>query len=394
MYYLSFLVTVISFIQLKKAAYLPSIIWDKRNPILQKRYWNQVVNLQIFDELTFICPHRAINFQRREALTSLNELYYRIYVKQVQADIRDYSEACDSGENSTAKMILDCQDPAKLTYESIQMNIRQSHPDLPVFEYKKHYMFYATSNGTQQSLGNESRNCTIVFRIYFDDKNKQSTVQSCPLYERQNVCNYAVKTTECKVLPPPVDIKVHSTSEKTIQLSWTKPRGQLCDIAFYTVCYRSNESLPCNEVSVSGDQNSVILNGLKTGKTYFVKMRAHSTNGRGNYSNETEFVTGRAFAAHQKRESTKIDSKSMAIGFAAGFALSIILVFIVWIMARIRERRKQSEDLNDNANCNNVRCKKGDVTSTNNDVDTGSCERWKLPSLRGEENLHLSVSEA
>lgn len=39
-------------------------------------------------------------------------------------------------------MILDCQDPAKLTYESIQMNIRQSRTDLPVFEYKKHYMFY------------------------------------------------------------------------------------------------------------------------------------------------------------------------------------------------------------------------------------------------------------
>lgn len=93
-------------------------------------------------------------------------------------------------------------------------------------------------------------------------------------------------------MSPPVDIKVDSTSEKTIQLSWTKPREQLCSIAFYTVCYRSNKSLPCKEVSVSGDQNSVILNGLITGKTYFVKMRAHSTNGRGNYSNETEFVTG------------------------------------------------------------------------------------------------------
>ena len=58
-----------------------------------------MVNVKIFDFISFVCPNENIKLGGTEK-TGMDSLYHNLYVKEIPADIKNFEGACDtSGEN-------------------------------------------------------------------------------------------------------------------------------------------------------------------------------------------------------------------------------------------------------------------------------------------------------
>ncbi|XP_028393711.1 uncharacterized protein LOC114518025 [Dendronephthya gigantea] len=392
-----------------RATYLPSIFWDTTNPILQKWYWHEVIQVKIYDIITFVCPNNNLRMRGREKRIA-NELYHNLYVKEVPSNITNFDGVCDTGENSTAKFITKCDKPKELNYQDIQINLNQADPLLPKFEYGRDYMFFATSNGRQASLETTSKNCTIVFRIHFVKPKTKVPFPSCPLFGRKQVCEQPAKTAKPK--PKTKDCKGMipqelngTTTSNSISVTWQPPSKLTCNITNYTVSFRGNTSE--SWASISGLEKPYhTIDGLAAGNRYGIKVRANTPEGPCDYCEEKIFKTKTIIStppnisAQKDDKNISIDGTSVAIGFVVGMFFSAILVLAFWVFInRVYKRKfkvnKKKDVKEDSTSRNNPTYCKGDSLNEalkQNDGYRESGQNWKLPPLP-EENLHLYVSD-
>ena len=390
----------------RAVTFLPSIFWDTNNPVLQRQYWNEVIKVNIHDRLTFVCPNEIIKIRGRDVKQGVygNGLYHNLYVKEILKNTTNYDEACDTSENSTAIFITNCDKPKELYYKNIPINVNQAHPDLPKFKYGKDYMFFATSDGSMESMqprNTTSRNCTMVFRIHFNTREEERPIYSCPLFNRRNVCEEKKPSEqkECKS-ETPTELNTTTTDDNVI-VSWL-PGNNECNITYYTICYRENSTAHCKEELVSREKHSTTLYKLAAGQKYYIKVRAYTNKGPGNYSKEIIFQTAQnkdpEISALQDKESSSIDGKSIAIGFVIGVFVTAVIAVAIWIfITRIYNRKKEEKKEKENADKNNPNFYKGeDELNGVIELNTGyreSGQNWKLPAVE-EENLHLYCSDA
>ena len=414
----------------RAVTFLPSIFWDTNNPILQRQYWNEVTKVKIHDRLTFVCPNEIIKIRGRDVKQGVyaNGLYHNLYVKEIPEDATNFEEACDTSENSTAIFITNCDKPKEFYYKNIPINVNQAHPDLPKFKYGKNYMFFATSDGSMESIqprNTTSKNCTMVFRIYFNTREEERPIYSCPLFDRKNVCQEEkpseqkgswekeMSQNESKQSLPacksgtPVKLNTTKTTDNNVIVSWQLPGNNECryNITYYTVCYRENSTALCKEELVSGKKHSATLFKLSTGQKYYIKVRAHTSKGPGNYSKEITFETAKKndpeISALQDKESASIHGTSVAIGFVIGFFLATVIAAAIWIFVTRIYNKKQKvfaeKNEEENEDKNNPNFYKGeDELNGVIELNTGyreSGQNWKLPAVE-EENLHLYCSDA
>ena len=74
-------------------------------------------------------------------------------------------------------------------------------------------------------------------------------------------------------------------------VSWSTPRSEL-PITEYVVEYRTRDTEPWSNHSVSSPSNSILLTGLNAGVGYIVRVRALSVIGGGAWSEEEMEGTG------------------------------------------------------------------------------------------------------
>ena len=111
------------------------------------------------------------------------------------------------------------------------------------------------------------------------------TISVCLSY-----CFLILETRKCKS-GTPRKLNTTTTTENNVLVSWELPGNNECNITHYTICYRENSTALCKEELVSGKKLSATLCKLAAGQKYYIKVRAHTNKGPGNYSKEITFET-------------------------------------------------------------------------------------------------------
>ena len=89
----------------------------------------------------------------------------------------------------------------------------------------------------------------------------------------------------------PRDVRVTNETSSSLNVSWEQPQNKDNAVAHYSICYRSNTSQACRTKIVDGDTTSTILDNLEPSTECFIRVRAVSCKGPGNYSEEISHKT-------------------------------------------------------------------------------------------------------
>lgn len=387
------------------AYYLPAIIWNPSNPILQKQYWQEVIKVAHFDVLTFICPHNVIQMIGRDSRISPRKLYYNLYAKEISPNMENFDGACDTKGLTS---IMHCNKPDEFQHQDITVNTVQAHNWLPTLEYGKDYMFFSTSDGTMESLNTNSTNCSMIFRIHFVYSNETRPKPSCSLFGRKKVCEKEVKPTpvvsdiDCtKVVPQ--EINITNITDTTIGIKWQKLNESRCNITFFGICYRESESEACTEIVVQSSQSTTILKHLTYNTQYRIRMRAHTCKGSGDYSEEILGRTsGLDAVAIERKECKKvsIDATSICIGIAVGVVVGIATALCVGCLRQwyITRRQKCKDDKEKYHTTTNAEICKDDDHEKEDEPERialnigyrESGQNWKLPKINENHALYSS----
>ena len=89
-----------------------------------------------------------------------------------------------------------------------------------------------------------------------------------------------------KLSDAPWDIQLTNNTSSSLKISWKPPLNRDNAVAHYSVCYRTNTSQTCRTKIVAAHANSTVLENLDASTHYFIRVRAVTCKGPGNYSEE------------------------------------------------------------------------------------------------------------
>ncbi|XP_028393704.1 uncharacterized protein LOC114518022 [Dendronephthya gigantea] len=276
----------------KSQTFLPTIFWDLESPALHPAFWSKVVNVKLYQTLTFVCPNNDISIVPFRTSTD-GRSYYNLFVRKIFPNETnlDYDTFCDPHPNKS-HYVFSCNktrnthiDFRKLgTSKRLEINTRHANPAEPTFNRGMDYVFFSTSNGLQNSLKTNSTKCTMVFRIRVCKTNEPCALPRCSTFGREEVCMPSLSNE-------PRDLQVTNSTPSSLGISWQPALNTDSSVAHYAICYRSKASEPCRTKLVESDVKSVILENLKASTEYLVRVRAVTCKGPGNYSKEISYTT-------------------------------------------------------------------------------------------------------
>lgn len=269
--------------------YLPTIFWNPRNPALDNTQWSKVVNVHIFQTLTFVCPTNLVNIIRTESPNANRESYYNLYVRELSPEQTnlDYDTLCDA---TKSKYIFSCNQSRNAleftskTYKRFQINTKQAHSSDPEFKFGKDYIFFSTSDGRQETLRTNSSKCTMAFRVHFCSSSEDCPISKCATYGREQVCMsepvLEVHTTA------PRDVHITAKTETSLSISWEEPSTTETNVLYYSICYREGLTQDCRTKLAESRTRSTILEDLHSDTEHSIRVRAHTCKGPGDYSED------------------------------------------------------------------------------------------------------------
>ena len=89
----------------------------------------------------------------------------------------------------------------------------------------------------------------------------------------------------------PWDIHVTNNTSSSLNVTWQPPLNTDNAVAHYLICYRTSKSQKCRTQLVEGHARSAILENLNASTEYFIRVRAVTCKGPGNYSEEISHKT-------------------------------------------------------------------------------------------------------
>ena len=315
---------------------LPTIFWDPRAPALHRDHWSKVINVKLFQSVSFLCPNTAISFIPLETTTI--GIYYNLYVRELNpSDTNlDYDTVCDA---SKSHHVYSCNQTHnwKIDYRRLTVSKVQADRDDPTFNVGKDYIFFSTSNGQQNSLRTNSTKCTMVFRIRVCESwQTNCLVPLCPSFGREEVC--VRKSTASDA---PRDVHVTNKTSSSLNISWKAPLNTDNAVAYYSICYRRNTSQACQTKVVNGNSTSAILENLEPSTLCFIRVRAVTCKGSGSYSEEISHKTKDqpVTSPPKKVISSGVTSSSVRISWQSP---DVIVDNVIFYSVCVREKKNGS----------------------------------------------------
>ncbi|CAB3995329.1 receptor-type tyrosine- phosphatase F isoform X1 [Paramuricea clavata] len=277
---ITFLICVSCLSMFVKGDILPTIYWEPRAPAVHPDYWSDVVGVKLYQSVTFLCPNTKISFIPLK--TASVGIYYNLYVREVNPNDTnlDYNTVCDPKKSHHVYSCNQTHD-FKIDYRGLQISEVQAFPKDPTFKVGMDYIFFSTSNGLHNSLKTASTKCTMIFRIHVCEAKQHCPVPLCPSFGREKVC-----VRKSKLSDAPWDIQVTNNASSSLKISWKPPLNRDNAVAHYSICYRTNTSQACRTKIVAAHANSTVLENLDASTHYFIRVRAVTCKGPGNYSEE------------------------------------------------------------------------------------------------------------
>lgn len=91
----------------------------------------------------------------------------------------------------------------------------------------------------------------------------------------------------------PRDVLITANTTSSLTISWEKPSTTDTNITYYSICYRESSTQDCRTKIVEPHVQSAILENLNSSTEYRIRVRAHTCNGPGEYSNEISQKTSK-----------------------------------------------------------------------------------------------------
>lgn len=162
---------------------LPSIHWNATNPMFKTSNNDHIIEVNMFDQIDFVCPHFAHSQDDDEPFE-----YYIIHQvsKQEYDDCNLYSFTSAATRQNSAIMIVNCSSPRERKRFTILFEPFTPLPNVPEYRPGGTYYYITTSTGRQDGITNLHqgaclyKNMRLTMRVCCDTTTTTSTRATVP----------------------------------------------------------------------------------------------------------------------------------------------------------------------------------------------------------------------